>query len=279
MKEIVIFGCPYDYTSSYRTGSRFAPSAIRNTFRELEDYSPYLMGDLRDIHFSNIGDIIFTDGDTEKALSLIKVAAKKILKEDKIPFALGGEHLITLPVVQAVSEKYKDIKVLYLDAHCDLRNEYLGIRLSHATVARRLLDFISPESFFQFGARSGEREEFEFAHKQKIIYKFSRKSLSEILKRIGRSPVYVTIDLDIFNPGIFPGTGVPEPGGISFEEFIEFIKELKKVRIVGLDAVELFPLCDTTEASTFLAATVVREMLILTGNNRNNRNYLTNSLK
>ena len=265
MKKIVLFGCPYDSTSSYRDGSRFAPAAIRNALKEIEDYSPYLDGDLRDVHFSDKGDIVLSNSNTEQALSLIRKTTKKILKEGKIPFALGGEHLITLPMVQVLYEKYKNVKVLYLDAHCDLRNNYLGARLSHATVARRLLDFISPESLFQFGIRSGEREEFEFARKHKIIYKFSKNSLTEVLKKIEGAPIYITIDLDIFNPGIFPGTGIPEAGGISFEEFIEFIKGLKKTRIVGLDVVELSPPCDPTEFSSFLAATVVREMLILTG--------------
>lgn len=267
MKKIVLFGCPFDSTSSYRVGSRFAPAAIRHSLNEIEDYSPYLGGDLRDVSFSDAGDIGLAN-DTIEALSLIKEKTKKILKEDKIPFALGGEHLITLPVVRAISEKYKNLKVLYLDAHCDLRDEYLGLRLSHATVARRLMDFISAGSFFQFGIRSGEREEFEFARKHKIIYGFSKRRLAEVLKKVGDSPVYITVDLDIFNPGIFPGTGVPVPGGISFEEFIEFIKMLKKIRIAGLDVVELSPPCDPTESSSFLAGTVVRDMLILIGSKK-----------
>ena len=265
MKEIVLFGCPYDFTSSYRVGSRFAPEVIRNTLKEIEDYSPYLNGDLRDVHFSDNEDIGLANNAPEQDLSLIRKTTKKILKEEKIPFVLGGEHLVTLPVLQAIKEKYENIKVLYLDAHCDLRDKYLGARLSHATVARRLLEFIGPRSLFQFGIRSGEREEFEFARKHKIIYKFSRESLDKVLKKIEDFPVYITIDLDVFDPGIFPGTGVPEPGGISFEEFIEFIKGLKKIRIAGLDVVELSPPCDSTEISSFLAATVVREMLILTG--------------
>ncbi|OIN98090.1 agmatinase [Candidatus Desantisbacteria bacterium CG1_02_38_46] len=264
-QEIVLFGCPHDISSSYRVGSRLGPAAIRHSLNEIEDYSPYLEGDLRDVHFSDAGDLGLANKNTGDALNLIKETTEKILEEDKIPFALGGNHLITLPVLQVINKKYKNIKILYLDAHCDLREEYLGNKLSHATVAKRLLDFVSPESLFQFGIRSGERKEFEFAGRHKIIYKFSRKSLTEVLKKIGNSPLYITMDLDVFDPGIFPGTGVPEPGGISFEEFIEFIKGLKKTRIVGLDVVELSPPCDPTEISSFLAATVVREMLILIG--------------
>lgn len=265
MKEIVLFGCPHDVTSSYRLGSRFAPAIIRGVLNEIEDYSPNLDGDLREICFSDIGDISPANNDTEQALTLIRETTRRILKKGKIPFALGGNHLITLPVCQAINEKYKNVKVLYLDAHCDLRNEYLGSKLSHATVARRILDFINPRSFFQFGIRSGAREEFEFARKHRTIYRFSSNDLAAVIKRIDGFPVYITIDLDVFDPAIFPGTGIPEPGGISFGEFIQFIKELKKTRIVGVDVVELSPPCDPTEISFFLAATVVREMLILIG--------------
>lgn len=265
IKKIVLFGCPYDSTSSYRVGSRFAPAAIRHAINEIEDYSPYQNGDLKEICFVDKGDIPLDNNDTDRSLKLIGEMTEKILKEGNIPFALGGEHLITLPVLRAVSKKYKNVKVLYLDAHCDLRDRYRGTKLSHATVARRVLEFISPGSFFQFGIRSGEREEFKFARKYRIIYKFSKKKLIGVLKKISSSPVYITIDLDVFNPGIFPGTGVPESGGISFEEFIEFIKVLKKARIVGLDVVELSPPCDPTESSSFLAANVVREMLVLVG--------------
>jgi agmatinase len=265
MKKIAVLGCPFDSTSSYRSGSRFAPAVIRNTLREVEDYSPHLDGDLRDIDYCDEGDVVFVNNDKEQALDLIKKTVRGILSENKMPLVLGGEHLITLPVVQAVREKYKDIKVLYLDAHCDLRDEYLGVKLSHATVARRLLDFISPGSLFQFGIRSGEREEFRFARKHGILYDFSRKKLDGVLKKIGKPPLHISIDLDILNPAIFPGTGVPDPGGISFDEFIEFIKGLKKAGIVAMDIVELSPPCDHTESSSFLAATVMREMLILAG--------------
>lgn len=265
MSEIVLFGCPFDLTSSYRRGSRFGPGLIRHALQEIENYSPYLDGNLRDVHFSDIKDIVSAEDNIKQILKLIRKTVKKIINEDKIPFALGGEHTIILPIVQAISERYKNLKVLYLDAHCDLREKYQGTKLSHATVARRLLDFINYKSFFQFGIRSGEREEFKFARKHKIIHKFSKKGLGEALKKIGRSPVYLTLDLDIFDPGIFPGTGVPEPGGVSFEEFLEFIKGLREVRIVGLDVVELSPPCDPTESSSFLAATVVRELLILAG--------------
>jgi len=265
MKKITIFGCPFDSTCSYRVGSRFGPSVIRNVFREVEDYSPYLDMDLRDVDFIDEGDIIFKENDnhTEYALELIKKKAKQIIKSGRIPFAFGGEHLITLPVVEAVFEKNKDLKVIHLDAHCDMRDEYLGAKLSHAAVGRRMLDFIGAKSYFQFGIRSGSKEEFDFVRKQKLLNDFSEKSVESVVKKIGSAPVYLTVDLDVFDPSIFPGTGTPEPDGIFFKDFFNFLLKIRDINIVGLDIVELSPPCDPSEISSFLAARIVRELLLI----------------
>jgi len=266
MREIVIFGCPFDRTSSYRRGSRFGPGAIRRALQEIEDYSPFLKKELRDVKFSDRGDLNLLRNNTEEALERIASETRKIVRMGNIPCALGGEHLISLPVVQAMKEKYKNLRVLYIDAHCDLKDTYSGLKFSHATVARRLLELVGTESFFLFGARSGEREEFEFGEKKGILYNFSVNDFFQASRIIKDSPVYLSLDLDIFDPGIFPGTGVPEPGGIGFYDFIQFIKRLLlNIKIAGMDIVELSPPCDSTEASSFLAATVVRELILTAG--------------
>lgn len=262
--DIVLFGAPFDSTTSYRPGTRFGSSAIRHESFGLETYSPYQDKDLTDISVFDSGDLELSFGVPEYALKDIKDRAAEILADGKFPFMIGGEHLVTLPAFEAAFHKYPDIHVIHFDAHTDLRDDYLGAKLSHACVIRRCHDLIGDGRIHQFCIRSGEREEFQFAKEHTDLHKFDFTGLNECVKELieKQVPIYFTIDLDCLDPGIFPGTGTPEAGGVSFKELLEAILEVTKLKVVAADVNELSPMLDQSGASTALACKVVRELLL-----------------
>lgn len=260
--KIVVFGSPFDGTTSFRPGTRFAPGIMRNDSYGLETYSPYLDKDLEDIPVFDAGDLDFPFGNTQKVLDMIRSFTADIVRDGKIPVMIGGEHLVTLPAVEAVYKKHKDLCILHFDAHTDLREDYMGEKMSHATVIRRIWDFLGDDRIYQFGIRSGEKYEFEWAKEHTKLTKFNCKGLKEAVKEIGNRPVYVTIDLDILDPSIFPGTGTIEPGGISFSDMMEVINDIKDLNIVGADVVELSPHYDTSGVSTAVACKIIRELVL-----------------
>lgn len=260
--SIVVFGCPFDGTTSFRPGTRFAPNVMRDESHGLETYSPYLDMDLSDYKIFDAGDLEFPFGNTKKVMDIIKDFTAKTVSDKKIPLMIGGEHLVTLPVVEAVYDEYKDLHVIHFDAHTDLRQDYMGEELSHATVIRRIWEFIGDNKIYQFGIRSGEREEFEWAKEHTKLTKFNYNGLEEAIKELKDKPVYITIDLDVFDPSIFPGTGTIEPGGISFNDMMEIINLIKDLNIVGADIVELSPHYDRSGTSTAVACKVLRELAL-----------------
>ncbi len=260
--QTVLFGAPYDSTTSYRPGTRFASRAIRGESFGLETYSPYQDKDLEDIQVFDSGDLELSFGRVDLALADIKARTQTILADNKRPFMIGGEHLVTLPAVEATFEKYPDLQVIQFDAHTDLRESYLDAKLSHATVIRRIHDFLGDGKIHQFGIRSGERAEFQFAKEHTNLHKYNLDGLKETVASLKDTPVYLTIDLDVFDPGVFPGTGTPEAGGIFFMEFVESLKLISQLNIVALDVNELSPTLDQSGASTALACKVVRELLL-----------------
>lgn len=260
--QTVLFGAPYDSTTSYRPGTRFASRAIRSESFGLETYSPYQDKDLEEIQVFDSGDLELSFGRVDLALADIKARTQTILADNKRPFMIGGEHLVTLPAVEATFEKYPDLQVIQFDAHTDLREAYLDAKLSHATVIRRIHDFLGDGKIHQFGIRSGERAEFQFAKEHTNLHKYNLDGLKETVAALKDTPVYLTIDLDVFDPGIFPGTGTPEAGGIFFMEFVESLKLISQLNIVALDVNELSPALDQSGASTALACKVVRELLL-----------------
>lgn len=260
--KIVVFGAPFDGTTSFRPGTRFAPNIMRNESYGLETYSPYLDKDLEDIEIFDAGELEFPFGNTERVLNLINEFTHSILKDNKIPFMIGGEHLVSYPAIKAVSDKYKDLHIIHFDAHTDLREEYMGEVLSHATVIRRVWDIVGDNKIYQFGIRSGEAREFNWAKEHTNMTKFNTGGLQEAVKTIGDKPVYITIDLDILDPSIFPGTGTPEAGGITFNEMMEAIKCMQGLNVVGADIVELSPHYDPTGVSTAVACKVLRELIL-----------------
>ena len=260
--DMVIYGAPFDSTTSFRPGARFGPNAIRQESFGIETYSPYQDKDLLDYNIFDYGDIELPFGDTRKALDMIKDIAREILKDDKLPVLLGGEHLVTLGQVEAIKEKYDDFYIIHFDAHCDLREDYLGCKLSHASVIRRCFDIVGKDRIFQFGIRSGDREEFAFSKDNTYMNKFNFDTLTEVVKKLEGKNVYFTIDLDVLDTSVFPGTGTPEAGGVSFNELLKAILEVSKLNIIGLDMVELAPMLDESGSSTALACKTLRELLL-----------------
>lgn len=262
---LVIFSAPLDTTTSYRPGTRFAGNAIRTESIGIEWYSPYKDMDLKDYKTVDIGDLNLPMGDVKKSLDIIYTTAKQILADQKKSIMIGGEHLVTYPVVKAYHEQYPDLKIIHLDAHTDLRNEFLGMKLSHATVLKRCYDLLGDGRIFQFGIRSGDKHEFDFA-KQGHTYmeRFTLNTLDKVIEEIKSSPVYITIDLDVLDPSVFPGTGTPEPGGISYKELLSALKSFEKLdNVVGVDMVELAPKIDSTDVSTAVAVKTLRELVLL----------------
>jgi len=266
--ELVLFGAPFDSTTSYRPGTRFGPSAIRTESIGLETYSPYSDGDLTECKIFDSGDLILPFGSAEKALEAIYERTKNILSDGKIPFMLGGEHTVTFGAFRAVYEKYPDVHLIHFDAHTDLRDTYYGEYLSHATVIKRCYDLTGDKKIFHFGLRSGAKDEFVFAQDHNTIEKHSCKTLDKVLPLLNDKPVYITIDLDCLDPSFFPGTGTPESGGISFMDLLESILKMSHLKVVGMDLNELSPMYDLSQASTALACKLTRESLIALSLNR-----------
>lgn len=260
--KCVIFGAPMDSTTSYRPGTRFASSAMRQESFGIETYSPYQDKDLEDIKVFDGGDLELPFGNPRKSLDMIQETIKTILEANKLPCMIGGEHLVTLGAIEAVVEKYPDLRIIHFDAHTDLRDEYLGEKLSHASVIRRVHDIVGNGKIHQFGIRSGERDEFYWAKEHTNLNKFNFKGLQEAIEECQNYPVYFTIDLDVLDPSVFPGTGTPEAGGVTFMELLEAIITVSKLNVVAMDINELSPVYDQSCASTALACKVLRELLL-----------------
>ena len=262
--SIVLYGAPFDSTTSFRPGARFGPAAMRHESFGLETYSPYQDRDLMDISVFDSGNLELCFGSSEMALADIQKRAEEILEADKFPLLLGGEHLVTLAAVRAVAAKYPDLHIIHFDAHADLRDDYLGARLSHACVLRRCHDLLGDGRIHQFCIRSGEREEFRFAAQHTDFHPLSFEGLEETVRELKEKnvPIYFTIDLDCLDPAAFPGTGTPEAGGVTFLELLEAIRMVAQANVVGADVNELAPMLDASGVSTATACKVLRELLL-----------------
>lgn len=260
--KAVIYGTPFDQTTSFRPGTRFASQTMRSESFGIETYSPYQDKDLLDIKVMDAGDIELPFGDVERSLGMIYQQAKQILEDGKMPVMIGGEHLVTLPQFKAVLEKYPDVHIIHFDAHADLRMDYLGQQLSHACVMRRCYELVGENRIFQFGIRSGERSEFEV--KGVYTHKFDLATFPQIVEELKDKPVYFTLDLDVLDPSVFPGTGTPEAGGVTFKELLEAVMYLQKLKVVAFDVNELAPNYDHSGVSTAVACKILREILLAT---------------
>lgn len=262
--RIVLFGAPFDSTTSFRPGARFGSAAMRHESFGLETYSPYQDMDLADYAVFDSGDMELCFGSAESALADIESRSREILKDGKLPLLLGGEHLVTLGSVRAVLEKHPDLHIIHFDAHADLRENYLGARLSHACVLRRCHELIGDGRIHQFCIRSGTREEFGFAQVHTDMHKFTFDGLQEVITELiaDDSPVYFTIDLDCLDPSVFPGTGTPEAGGVTCLQLINAILTVCQANVVAADINELAPMLDASGVSTATACKVLRELLL-----------------
>ena len=262
--KIVLFGAPFDSTTSFRPGARFGSAAIRHESFGLETYSPYQDADLTDFAVFDSGDLELSFGSTESALADIESRAQTILKDGKLPFLIGGEHLVTLGSVRAVHKYYPDLHIIHFDAHADLRDDYLGTKLSHACVMRRCHDILGDGRIHQFCIRSGERDEFRFAEAHTDMHPLTLDGLKDTVNALKKdnTPVYVTVDLDCLDPSVFPGTGTPEAGGITFLQLLDAIRTAAQCNIAGADVNELAPMLDQSGASTAAACKVLREFLL-----------------
>ena len=262
--RIVLYGAPFDSTTSFRPGARFGPAAMRHESFGLETYSPYQDADLTDCKVFDSGDMELCFGSSEAALADIEARAEEILADGKLPLLLGGEHLVTLGAVRAAVKKYPDLHIIHFDAHADLRDDYLGAKLSHACVIRRCHELIGDGRIHQFCIRSGEREEFAFAKTHTKMQKFSFEGLEETVAQLkaNGTPVYFTIDLDCLDPSAFAGTGTPEAGGVSFVQLLQALRTVAGANVIGADVNELAPMLDASGVSTATACKVLRELIL-----------------
>lgn len=262
--KMVLFGAPFDSTTSFRPGARFGSSAVRHESFGIETYSPYQNKDLEDTCIFDSGDIELCFGSAEMALKDIEERAAEILEDGKLPLMIGGEHLVTLGAVRAAVKKYPDLHIIHFDAHADLRDDYLGAKLSHACVIRRCHDLIGDGRIHQFCIRSGEKSEFAFAKEHTDMHLFGFAGLSETVSELKKTgvPVYFTIDLDCLDPSAFPGTGTPEAGGVTFIELLNAILTVAETKVIAADINELAPMLDASGVSTAAACKILRELLL-----------------
>lgn len=262
--KIVLWGAPFDSTTSFRPGARFGSAAIRHESFGIETYSPYQDKDLTDIKVFDCGDLELCFGSSESALNDIEEQTEKILNDGKFPLMIGGEHLVTYGAVKAVFKKHPDLQIIHFDAHADLRDDYLGVKLSHACVLRRCHGLVGDGKIHQFCIRSGERDEFKFAAEHTDMHRFNFDGLKGVCEELAKNntPVYFTIDLDCLDPSVFCGTGTPEAGGVNFTELLDAILTVSKTNIVGADVNELAPMLDASGASTAVACKVLRELIL-----------------
>ena len=264
--SVVLFGAPYDSTTSFRPGTRFGPSAMRAESFGIETYSILQDRDVaEDAAVFDSGDLELPFGAPDRALGMIEDRAAEILDAGKVPFLLGGEHLVTLGAVRAAARRHPDLHIVHFDAHADLREDYLGVGLSHACVIRRCHDILGDGRIFQFGIRSGTRDERQFMLEGHVTTElFSDETLPDVVERIGPgAPVYLTVDMDVLDPAEFPGTGTQEAGGLSFARLVADVRLVcAKLNVVAMDNVELSPGLDPTGRSTALACKLLREELL-----------------
>lgn len=261
--DTVIFGAPFDGTTSYRPGTRFGSKYIRAESYGIETYSPYQEKDLEDLAVFDGGDLDLPFGNTEKVLQMIEEYADSVLADEKMPIMIGGEHLVTLGAVKAALKKYPELCIVHFDAHADLRDEYLGEKLSHACVLRRCHDLTGDGRIFQFGIRSGERAEFLFAKEHTQMNRFDFSGLENVCRALKDKPVYFTIDLDVLDSSVFPGTGTPEAGGVDFNQLVKAVITVGGLTdVVAADINELSPPYDPSGVSTAAACKILRELLL-----------------
>lgn len=266
ISDVVMLGVPMDFTVSFRPGTRSGPRRIREVSEGLEEYSPYLDRELGDYCYYDAGDIVLPFGHVQESLRRLETVVGMLLNDAKFPIILGGEHLISIAPIKEVAKKYPNLAVLHFDAHADLRDDYMGEGLSHATVMRRVTEVVGTRNVYQFGIRSGTRDEFAFGRENTCFYPLEiLPPLRKIIPSLQGRPVYVTLDIDVVDPAFAPGTGTPEPGGCNASEIIKALHLMQELNVVGMDLVEVCPVYDQSDRTSLLAAKLVREAILIFG--------------
>jgi agmatinase len=258
-----LFGVPYDGTTSFRPGARFGPAAVREVSSGLESYDPQLDLDLEDLAYADLGAVAIPFGAPEPVVAAVRRATEAVLGLGLAPLMLGGEHSISSGAVAAVAQHHPDLVLVQLDAHADLRQSWLGARHSHACAMRRCLEVLPSGELRQIAIRSGTREEFQELRSSGRLVPIA--AMAAALAPLRGRPLYLTVDLDWFDPAVLPGTGTPEPGGFHWPQFAELVEELRHHQLVAADVVELAPQLDPSGVSAVLAAKVTRSLLLLLG--------------
>lgn len=262
--RVVLVPVPYDSTTSYRSGARHGPSAIITASRQLEDYDLELDRDISEIGIHTAAEIVPDASGPRAMIEVVERIVRALARPGRLVGLLGGEHSITVGAVTALVDSYPDVSVLYLDAHADLRDEYMGTRWGHASVARRLYD-VCP--LVEVGVRSLSADERRFIRHNELPVLFwpplngDRVKLAETVVSALSSNVYVSIDLDVLDPSIMPAVGTPEPGGMSWEDVTGLLRAVaRKRKIVGFDVTELSP-GEGPEAGAFIAAKLTYKLI------------------
>jgi len=262
--EAALIGVPFDGTASFRAGARFGPDAIRVGSQSIETYSPFIDRDLEGRDYVDWGDLELAPGSAERMVTTVADTVAEVIAADMKPILLGGEHTVSLGAIKTLAAKYPDLALLQLDAHADFRDDYLGEKISHATVMRRAAEYLPAGSLFRFGVRAGTREELVGSGVELPLgHKGGMRNLEGLINAIPENaPIYVTLDLDFFDPSLMPGVGNPEPDGVTYREFIQLVRSLVWRKVVGFDVVELAPQYDPTGVSAIVAASAIRELML-----------------
>lgn len=264
--NVVLFGADFDGTVSFRPGTRFGPMEIRKASYGLETYSMALEKDLEQCSIFDMADLECVMGDVETAHRQIYDFTRQVVMDKKTPCMIGGEHSCTYPAYQAVSENYDDVIMIQIDAHADMRENYMNVKASHASVMYRLFNK-EKDNVRQLGIRSATKQEHQLMKEMNTLLKDDEESLQRFVESLKNRPMYVSVDLDVLDPSVLPGTGTPEPNGYSFDHLIQVLKVLFKGNVVGMDIMECAPDYDTSKVSSIVGAKVVREMLLMHGGN------------
>lgn len=259
---VALFGAPLDVTTTYRPGARFGPSRIREVSQALEEYSPSFGIDIPSAHVCDLGDICLPFGNVSGSLDMIRSCVAGVIDAGRVPLMLGGEHLVTLPAIEAAAPRHPGLAVIHIDAHADMREEYLGEKLSHATVMRRVAEIVGRTNLYQVGIRSGAAGEMAPGRQENVFPGEVEGPLGLLQDRLRGRPVYVTLDIDVLDPAFAPGTGAPEPGGISSVELFRATALLSGFRVIGADVVEVAPPYDLADITSLAAAKATREIML-----------------
>jgi agmatinase len=264
--HFIVFGVPFDGTSSYKPGSRFGPSAIREASCNIETFSLRTLEDIEHVKICDIGDLWVTHGNLQETNKNVERLTTEIIKSNRFPIMFGGEHSITYGTVKALG---KDTTVVQFDAHMDLRNDYLGEKWSHATVMRRISEEVGVSHIIEVGTRAPSKEEYQFAKQSKLSFFTSEtinnnwRETSEKIKKLlqGSTKIYLTIDIDCLDPSVAPGVGNPEPEGINLTTLINTIQNIINPKVVGFDVVEVSPPNDPSGTTAVVAAKLTFELI------------------